>query len=66
MNQTNRLINKIKDNEIEQSKSTEADNKKISKSHLTEDNLDEYLGKVELDEHSKELIDKYLDKKYKK
>ena len=35
----------------------------VSKSHLTEENLDEYLEKVETDEHSKELLEKYLAKK---
>lgn len=66
MNQTNKLVNKIKDMEIEQSNKERNDNdKEISKSHLTEDNLDEYLEKVETDEHSKELLEKYLAKKSK-
>ncbi len=66
MNQTNKLVNKIKDMEIEQSNRERDDNdKEISKSHLTEDNLDEYLEKVETDEHSKELLEKYLAKKSK-
>ncbi len=67
MNQTNKLVNKIKDMEIEQSnKENKKESSDISKSHLTEENLDEYLEKVETDEHSKELLQKYLDKKAKK
>ena len=67
MNQTNKLVNKIKDMEIEQSnKKNKKESSDISKSHLTEENLDEYLEKVETDEHSKELLQKYLDKKAKK
>ncbi|MBE6486820.1 MAG: hypothetical protein E7Z85_08285 [Methanosphaera stadtmanae] len=67
MNQTNKLVNKIKDLEIEQSNNeTNEESSEISKSHLTEDNLDEYLEKVETDEHSKELLEKYLAKKSKK
>ncbi|HIH35587.1 MAG TPA: hypothetical protein HA277_02725 [Methanosphaera sp.] len=65
MNQTNKLVNKIKDLEIERSEESGKDDSKISKSHLTEDNLDEYLEKVETDEHSKELLEKYLEKKSK-
>lgn len=65
MNQTNKLVNKIKDLEIERSNQSDKDASKISKSHLTEDNLDEYLEKVETDEHSKELLEKYLEKKSK-
>ena len=52
--------------EIEQSKKDLDENTKISKSHLTEENLDEYLEKVETDEYSKKLLNKYLEKKYKK
>ncbi len=66
MNQTNKLVNKIKDLEIEQSKKDLDENTKISKSHLTEENLDEYLEKVETDEYSKKLLNKYLEKKSKK
>lgn len=67
MNQTNKLVNKIKDMEIEQSnKKNKKESSDISKSHLTEENLDEYLEKVETDDHSKELLQKYLDKKAKK
>ena len=67
MNQTNKLVNKIKDLEIEQSNNESKDEiSDVSKSHLTEENLDEYLGKVETDEHSKELLEKYLAKKSKK
>jgi len=67
MNQTNKLVNKIKDLEIEQSNNESKDESSdISKSHLTEENLDEYLEKVETDEHSKELLEKYLAKKSKK
>lgn len=66
MNQTNKLVNKIKDLEIEQyDKQQNNESSEISKSHLTEDNLDEYLEKVETDEYSKELLKKYLDKKSK-
>lgn len=66
MNQTNKLVNKIKDLEIEQSnKERNGEATEISKSHLTEENLDEYLEKVETDEHSKELLEKYLAKKSK-
>ncbi len=65
MNQTNKLVNKIKDLEIEKSETVKDENSKISKSHLTEENLDEYLEKVETDEHSKELLEKYLEKKSK-
>lgn len=66
MNQTNKLVNKIKDLEIKQSNKDSEDDTKISKSHLTEENLDEYLEKVETDEHSKKLLNKYLEKKSKK
>ncbi|WP_323736314.1 hypothetical protein PXD04_10585 [Methanosphaera sp. ISO3-F5] len=66
MNQTNKLVNKIKDLEIEQSNKDSEENNKISKSHLTEENLDEYLEKVETDEYSKKLLNKYLEKKSKK
>ena len=67
MNQTNKLVNKIKDMEIEQSnKENKKESSDISKSHLTEENLDEYLEKVETDEHSKELLQKYHDNKAKK
>ncbi|MBR0472533.1 MAG: hypothetical protein IJI98_07545 [Methanosphaera sp.] len=66
MNQTNKLVNKIKDLEIEQSNKDSEENNKISKSHLTEENLDEYLEKVETDEYSKNLLNKYLEKKSKK
>ena len=67
MNQTNKLVNKIKDMEIEQSNNEiEEESSEMSKSHLTEDNLDEYLENVETDEHSKELLEKYLAKKAKK
>ncbi len=67
MNQTNRLVNKIKDLEIEQSnKDMEDSTGEISKSHLSEENLDEYLEKVETDEYSKKLLEKYLEKKYNK
>lgn len=67
MNQTNKLVNKIKDSEIERSNNENSnDNSEISKSHLTEENLDEYLENVETDEHSKELLQKYLEKKAKK
>ena len=67
MNQTNKLVNKIKDLEIEQSNDeSKEERSEISKSHLTEENLDEYLEKVETDEHSKELLEKYLAKKSKK
>lgn len=68
MNQTNKLVNKIKDIEIEQSKEKEdlIDNDSdISINKLTEENLDEYLENVETDEYSKELLQKYLDKKKK-
>ena len=42
MNQTNKLVNKIKDMEIEQSnKENKKESSDISKSHLTEENLDE-------------------------
>lgn len=66
MNQTNKLVNKIKDKEIQQSNGNSDNKSSISKSHLTEDNLDEYLEKVETDEYSKKLLDKYLEKKSKK
>lgn len=67
MNQTNKLVNKIKDLEIEQSNNESKDeSSEISKSHLTEENLDEYLENVETDEHSKELLERYLAKKSKK
>ena len=67
MNQTNKLVNKIKDSEIEQSNKKDSKNQSdFSKSHLTEENLDEYLENVETDEHSKELLQKYLEKKSKK
>ncbi|MBQ6218128.1 MAG: hypothetical protein IJJ47_00195 [Methanosphaera sp.] len=68
MNQTNKLVNKIKDIEIEQSKEKEdliEDDSVISINKLTEENLDEYLENVETDEYSKELLQKYLDKKKK-
>lgn len=68
MNQTNKLVNKIKDIEIEQSKkkdNTLEDDSDISINKLTEENLDEYLENVETDEYSKELLQKYLDKKKK-
>ena len=64
MNQTNKLVNKIKDLEIEASnKDKSDDNSQTTISNLTEDNLDEYLANVETDEHSKELLQKYLAKK---
>ncbi|RAP47725.1 MAG: hypothetical protein BZ135_01740 [Methanosphaera sp. rholeuAM6] len=64
MNQTNKLVNKIKDLEIESSnKDKSDDNSQTTISNLTEDNLDEYLANVETDEHSKELLQKYLAKK---
>jgi hypothetical protein len=67
MNQTNKLVNKIKDLEIEQSNNkSKNESSEISKSHLTEENLDEYLENVETDEHSKELLQRYLEKKSKK
>ncbi|MBE6488192.1 MAG: hypothetical protein E7Z86_05720 [Methanosphaera stadtmanae] len=68
MNQVNNLVNKIKDDKIAESKNENIDNDEVndSISHLTEDNLDEYLETVELDEHSKVLIDRYLAKKSKK
>lgn len=67
MNTTNKLVNKIKDSEIEQSdKEVNSEKSEISKSNLTEENLDEYLENVETDEHSKELLQKYLEKKSKK
>lgn len=66
MNQTNKLVNKIKDLEIERSDKDSDEKSNISKSHLTEENLDEYLESVETDEYSKKLLDKYLEKKSKK
>lgn len=68
MNQVNNLVNKIKDDKIAESENENYINEEVndSISHLTEDNLDEYLETVELDDHSKELIDKYLAKKSKK
>lgn len=66
MNQTNKLVNKIKDLEIKQSDKDLENNTKITKSHLTEENLDEYLENVETDEYSKKLLNKYLEKKTKK
>lgn len=66
MNQTNKLVNKIKDLEIKQSDKDLENNTKITKSYLTEENLDEYLENVETDEYSKKLLNKYLEKKTKK
>ena len=68
MNQVNNLVNMIKDDKIAESENENYNNEEVndSISHLTEDNLDEYLETVELDDHSKELIDKYLAKKSKK
>lgn len=68
MNQVNNLVNKIKDDKIVESlnESEEKEENNDSISHLTEDNLDEYLETVELDEHSKDLIEKYLRRKRKK
>lgn len=70
MNQINKLVNKIKDNEINNEEKNpqtthqeDDDNNPIN--HLTEDNLDEYLKNVEVDAHSKELLDKYLKNKEK-
>lgn len=68
MNQTNKLVNKIKDIEIkesEENQNNENTESEISKNRLTEENLDEYLENVETDEYSKELLQKYLDKKKK-
>ena len=65
MNQTNKLVNKIKDLEIENSKEENRESSQISMSQLTEDNLDEYLENVETDEHSRDLLQKYLAKKSK-
>lgn len=65
MNQVNKLVNKIKDDEIKKDEDVVIDNNNES-SNLNEDNIDEYLENVELDEHSRDLIDKYLEKKYKK
>ncbi len=71
MNQTNQLLNKIKDNEIKNEKldenisfdDEEETNDELN--NLTEDNLDEYLKNVECDAHSKELLDRYLKNKEK-
>lgn len=71
MNQTNQLLNKIKDNEIKNEKLDESipfdDEEETNEelNNLTEDNLDEYLKNVECDAHSKELLDRYLKNKEK-
>ncbi|RAP52663.1 MAG: hypothetical protein BZ133_00760 [Methanosphaera sp. SHI613] len=69
MNQTNQLLNKIKENEIKNEKMDEdiiinpEDTVDDELDNLTEDNLDEYLKNVECDAHSKELLNKYLKNK---
>lgn len=63
MNRTNKLLNKIKDDEINHQKTSKKSSSTISKSQLTEDNLDDYLRTVKTDEHSKKLIEKYLNNK---
>ncbi|AWX31932.1 hypothetical protein [Methanosphaera sp. BMS] len=71
MNQTNQLLNKIKDNEIKNEKLDESisfdDEEETNEelNNLTEDNLAEYLKNVECDAHSKELLDRYLKNKEK-
>lgn len=71
MNQTNQLLNKIKESEIKNEKldenisidENEETNDELN--NLTEDNLDEYLKNVECDAHSKQLLDRYLKNKEK-
>ena len=69
MNQTNKLLNKIKDKEIDNQENipddeVDEEEDKFPKG-VTEDNLDEYLRNVETDEYSKNLLEKYLKNKEK-